>query len=75
MICWAIWSVVGIGGCRARHQRFHANDPNGFETHYYVGLDPKDALRQPTKKLTIRTMRQIPLFVLSVDHNRAALKR
>lgn len=28
-----------------------------FETRYYVGLDPKDALRLPTNKLTMRTMR------------------
>ena len=28
-----------------------------FETRYYVGLDPKDPLRLPTKNLTMRTMR------------------
>ena len=28
-----------------------------FETRYYVGADPKDPLRLPTKKLTMRTMR------------------
>ncbi|WP_395713754.1 hypothetical protein [Reyranella sp.] len=28
-----------------------------FETRYYVGADPEDPLRLPTKKLTMRTMR------------------
>ena len=34
-----------------------------FETRYYVGADPEDPLRLPTKKLTLRTMRHtcIPL--------------
>lgn len=31
--------------------------PN-FETRYYVGLDPEDPLRLPTKKLTMRTIRR-----------------
>jgi hypothetical protein len=28
-----------------------------FETRYYVGFDPEDPLRMPTKKSTMRTMR------------------
>jgi hypothetical protein len=34
-----------------------AKKHESFQTRYYVGLDPQDALRLPTKKLTMRTMR------------------
>jgi hypothetical protein len=36
---------------------FSQRRTQAFETRYYVGLDPEDSLRLPTKKPTTRTMR------------------
>lgn len=50
----AFISTVCGGRCRQGHL---ANKHSSFETRYYVGLNPEDALRLPPKKPTMRTMR------------------
>lgn len=65
---------VHLNGCAevaaARATACHlAKKRSCFETRYYVGLNPEDALRLPTKNLTMRTTRHT---CITLNHDAGA---